>query len=139
MTKVDGGTMHHSLEARSPFLDQKIWEFGATLGPDVLLRNSELKAVLREIARRRIGPSVAVRKKQGFTIPVEQWLAERWRDALDGLRGTTLLERQGWIQTGTLRAPIEEAIAKRWVPTQLWHLLVLEYWLQKQERVGVAA
>jgi asparagine synthase (glutamine-hydrolysing) len=30
MTKVDGATMHYALEARAPFLDQKIWEFAAT-------------------------------------------------------------------------------------------------------------
>ncbi len=31
MTKVDGATMFHSLEARSPFLDQDLWEFAAGL------------------------------------------------------------------------------------------------------------
>jgi len=35
MTKVDGGTMAYSLEARSPFLDQALWEFAATLPPEV--------------------------------------------------------------------------------------------------------
>jgi asparagine synthase (glutamine-hydrolysing) len=29
MTKVDGATMFHSLEARSPFLDQDLWEFAS--------------------------------------------------------------------------------------------------------------
>lgn len=29
MTKVDGGAMHYAVEARSPFLDQRIWEFAA--------------------------------------------------------------------------------------------------------------
>src|SRR6185503_18964015 len=31
MTKVDGATMFHSLEARSPFLDQDLWEFASGL------------------------------------------------------------------------------------------------------------
>jgi len=47
LPKVDSGTMHYSLEARSPFLDQKIWEFGAALPANISLREGRLKAVLR--------------------------------------------------------------------------------------------
>jgi asparagine synthase (glutamine-hydrolysing) len=37
MTKVDGGTMHYGLEARSPFLDHRLWEFAASLPFDLRL------------------------------------------------------------------------------------------------------
>jgi len=131
MPKVDGATMYYALEARAPFLDQKLWEFAAKLSPQVLLRHGRLKEVLREIVRRRIGRRVAARRKQGFTIPVERWLARRWSGALDELKGTTLLEREGWIRPGTLRRPIEEALARQWVPAQLWYLLVFELWLRR--------
>lgn len=131
MPKVDGGTMYYGLEARAPFLDQKLWEFAAALPPKVRFHGNTLKAVLREIARRRIGPAVATRKKQGFTVPGERWLADRWSGMLDRLRGETLLERQGWIRRGALEAPVREAIGQRWVPTQIWHLLVLDHWLEK--------
>ncbi|HUK15727.1 MAG TPA: asparagine synthase-related protein, partial [Bryobacteraceae bacterium] len=90
-----------------------------------------LKAVLREIARKRIGPEIARREKQGFTVPNERWLAERWSGMLDRLRGETLLESQGWIAPGALDEPLREALQRRWVPVQLWHLLVLEHWLEK--------
>ncbi len=132
MPKVDGGTMHYSLEARAPFLDQEIWEFGASLPPEVRLRGGVLKAVLREIARRRIGMKVAFRKKQGFTVPVERWLAERWKNSLDRLSRRPILEREGWVRPGSLEQPLREALRKRWVPTQIWHLLVLEHWLAKE-------
>jgi len=131
MPKVDGGTMYYGLEARAPFLDQKIWEFAATLPAEVRFRGNALKAVLREIARRRVGPAVALRKKQGFTVPVERWLAGRWSGMLDRLRGETLLEREGWIRRGVLEVPVRDAVKRKWVPTQLWHLLVLERWLEK--------
>jgi len=78
MVKIDGGTMHYALEARAPFLDQKIWEFAAALRAPVRFHGGTLKAVLREIVRRRLGPDIAFREKQGFTVPVERWLAERW-------------------------------------------------------------
>lgn len=135
MTKVDGSTMHYSLEARSPFLDQRIWEFAAALTPCVRFHDGTLKAVLREIARRRLGPKVASRQKQGFTVPSERWLADRWSGMLDRLRGTTLLESQGWVRRGALERPLRQAIDRRWVPVQLWRLLVLEHWLAQKGRL----
>jgi len=131
LPKVDGATMHYSIEARGPFLDQKIWEFAAALPPAVRLHGGTLKAVLREIVRRRVSPEAAARPKQGFTVPVERWLATRWSGMLDRLLGETRLERGGWIRPGALGAPVRKAVARQWVPVQIWHLLVLEHWLEK--------
>jgi asparagine synthase (glutamine-hydrolysing) len=89
--------------------------------------------VLREIVRRRVSPEAASRRKQGFTVPVERWLADRWSGMLDRLRGETRLEREGWIRPGALREPVRQAIGKQWVPQQIWHLLVLENWLEKND------
>ncbi len=130
MTKVDGGTMHYALEARSPFLDHKLWEFAATLPPRLRLRGGVLKAILREIVRRRISPVVASRRKQGFTVPVEKWLSGHWGEALDGIQHEPLLEREGWIRSGGLRAFVQRSKNAGHAPTQLWFLVVLEHWLR---------
>jgi asparagine synthase (glutamine-hydrolysing) len=142
MQKVDGATMYHAMEARSPFLDQRIWEFAASLPFSMRFHNGELKAILREIVRRRVGPEVAARKKQGFTVPMERWLVERWSGSLNRLKTATLLEREGWIQPGRLNAAIDDALNKRWAPVQLWYLLMLERWLERNargEEVSLAA
>lgn len=131
MTKVDGGTMAYALEARSPFLDHKLWEFAAKLPPALRMRGGVLKAILREIVRRRVSPAVANRKKQGFTVPVESWLAGQWSGALDELAENSRLERDGWIRAGTLQNAVRPTRSNGRVPTQLWFLVVLEQWLRK--------
>jgi asparagine synthase (glutamine-hydrolysing) len=97
-----------------------------------------LKAVLRAIVDRRVGSEVAARGKQGFTIPVERWLAERWSGTLDHLRGETILEREGWIRRGALAEPLERAVRQRSIPVQFWRLLILELWLRRnaEPRLG---
>src|SRR4029434_3031220 len=82
MTKVDGATMFHSLEARSPFLDQDLWEFASALSLDLRLNGGQLKAVLRALAKQKIGERVAVGRKRGFSIPVQRWLVGRWHNAV---------------------------------------------------------
>jgi asparagine synthase (glutamine-hydrolysing) len=134
MTKVDGGTMYYSLEARSPFLDQAIWEYAAKLPPAIHFHGGRLKAVLREIARRHAGPEVAFRAKQGFTIPVEKWLASKWSGHLKALKDDTLLVRDGWIEATALRAAVDEALTQGEISKQLWHTLVFEQWLRRKSQ-----
>jgi asparagine synthase (glutamine-hydrolysing) len=130
MPKVDGGTMHYAVEARSPLLDHKIWEFAAKLSPEVRFHGGALKAVLREIVRRRVSPAVADRQKQGFTVPVDEHLTSESNQDLERLGRASQLEQGGWVRRGSLMRLVEEAGTRRSVSPQLWHLLVLENWLR---------
>lgn len=133
MTKVDGATMHHALEARSPFLDQELWEFAASLPFDLRLRHGRSKAVLRELAAHKLGERVARGPKRGFSIPVQRWLAGRWRSDLTNLLQESLLEREGWIHSGPVLSRLETAAHEGWAPNQLWYIFVLESWLRQEQ------
>jgi len=135
MTKVDGATMHYSLEARSPFLDQELWEFAASLPFDLRLRGGRLKAILRELARRKLGERVAHGRKRGFSIPVQRWLVGRWRGALEEILHESLLEREGWIRSKPALAQLERATRRGWAPIQLWYIFVLESWLRHESEL----
>lgn len=140
MTKVDGASMHYAIEARAPFLDHLLWEFAAQLPFSLRLYNGELKAILRAIARRRISPDAASRPKQGFTIPVQRWLATHWRTSLEQtLTPDSLLVLNRWIRPQALQRSLQLAFSRQYVPTQLFYLLVLENWLRKQTAGQLAA
>lgn len=130
LTKVDAGAMYHALEARSPLLDHKLWEFASKLPYDVRLKNGELKSILREIVRRRVCPDVAARKKQGFVIPAENWLLTRWRGRVEEMCQDSLLEREGWIAKGGLQRMVADASKRTDAPHQLWFCTVLEHWMR---------
>jgi asparagine synthase (glutamine-hydrolysing) len=134
MPKVDGSTMYYSLEARAPLLDHKLWEFAAALPAGIRFHGGQPKAILREIVRRRVGPDVADRRKQGFTIPAEKWIATHWRNLLELLRSGTRLESDGWIRRGAMAPVIDQALQRGSAPKQLWYLLILENWLQQQRQ-----
>jgi asparagine synthase (glutamine-hydrolysing) len=129
MTKVDGGTMFYALEARSPFLDQEIWEFAASVPYDIRMQGGRLKAVLREIARRRIGDRVASGRKQGFVVPVQEWLASRWYSHAERMFADSLLARHGYIQPDAVAKELAGARKTGRAPLYLWYLFVLERWM----------
>jgi asparagine synthase (glutamine-hydrolysing) len=132
LTKVDGGTMYHALEARSPFLDHVLWEYAGSLPFTTRLRNGELKAVLREIARRHMGPIVANRRKRGFEIPVCRWLANQWGRTFLEMFADSLLAKEHFVNAGPVLKLWRESATKGRVPVQLWHLFVLESWMRAE-------
>jgi len=132
MTKVDGGTMHYGLEARSPFLDHELWNFAAGLPFEIRLHRGQLKAVLRECVRRNIGADVAQAPKRGFTVPVERWLAGRWRGSFEELLSESLLGKEGYIRPDRVRAALAQSSERSKTPVQLWYLYVLETWFRHQ-------
>jgi len=136
MTKVDGATMFHSLEARSPFLDQDLWEFASGLSFETRLHGGRLKAVLRELARQKLGDRVADGRKRGFTIPVQRWLVGRWKDAMTEAMQTSILDREGWINSRAVLDRLNFATKKGSAPNQLWYIFVLESWLRHEHNVG---
>jgi len=131
LTKVDGATSHYGLEARSPFLDQRIWEFAEAIPPEIRLRNGTKKAVLRAVAERRLGPRVARGRKQGFTVPVERWLAGPWRSSLLDHLHDSALEREGYLNVGPLVEQLRERKDQPELPTHFWYVLVLERWMRR--------
>ncbi len=132
LVKVDGATMHYSLEARSPFLDHLLWEHAAALPFDVRLHGGQLKAILREIARRRIGARVAAGHKRGFSIPVEAWMGGRWHDRVATSLRDSHLANDGWIARGPLQAEVADAAHRGVASRRLWYLWVLEEWLREE-------
>jgi len=132
LTKVDGATMHHALEARSPFLDQNLWEFAAALPFDLRLRRGGMKAILRELARRHLGERVAGGRKRGFGIPVQRWIAGRWQPVVREAFRDSLLQSEGWISMEAALAQLDRAAVLGWAPNQLWYIFVLESWLRRE-------
>ena len=134
LTKVDGATMYYGLEARSPFLDYQLWDFAAALPYAVRLHGGQLKAILREIARRRISPRLAAGRKRGFEVPVGAWLRGPWKARLEEHLQDSLLHRQGWLDTPRLLALSKNG----GVPDfNLWYAFVLEAWFRREKAAFV--
>lgn len=138
LPKVDGASMYYALEARSPFLDQELWNYAASLPYRVRLHGRRSKAILREIARRRIGERVAFGRKRGFGVPVERWMAGAWRADVEDRFRDSILEDEGWIRSKPVLEQLQQAATTGQTPKQLWRLYVLEHWL-RQERSGAMA
>ncbi len=129
LVKVDMGSMAHSLEARSPFLDYRLVEYGYALSPGVRYHRFERKAVLKAIARRYIDPAVINRRKMGFSIPQARWLREpRWQAVLRSVIGRRSLLDEVIARPAIERTLSEFEAGNDQEANRVWLLLWFQVW-----------
>lgn len=132
LVKVDRASMACHLEARVPFIDHRVVEYGVglpeayTLGRFGRFRG---KRVLRALHERRFGPALARRKKHGFGVPVEKWLRGPLDAACERLFERKRLERHGLLSP----AELSEGRFRRWLATDpviVWHAFAMAAWCE---------
>lgn len=75
LARVDKMTMAASVEARVPFLDHKFIELAFAIPTALKGGEGELKRVLKHAVRGLVPEEVIQRRKQGFGLPMREWLA----------------------------------------------------------------
>lgn len=74
LMRVDKFTMAHSLEARAPFLDPALSTYALSLPAAMKIDGTRTKAVLKDAALTWLPRDVVERSKQGFRVPVPEWM-----------------------------------------------------------------
>ncbi len=85
LLKLDRCLMAHGLEGRTPFLDRDVAAFAWPLPDRFKVRHGYGKWLLRKWLERTCPAAEPWAKKQGFTVPVEAWIAPRAADIRAGL------------------------------------------------------
>ena len=80
LTKVDITTMACSLEARAPFLDHHLMEWAASLPSNMKIKPGTTKYLLKEAMRPWLPQELITRRKQGFGVPLAEWLRTDLRE-----------------------------------------------------------
>jgi asparagine synthase (glutamine-hydrolysing) len=136
LTKVDRMSMAASIEAREPLLDYRLVEFALNLPPQWKMQNGQTKLILREAMQGRIPDAVLNKPKQGFSIPLKNWLRGPLRSFLTDTLSAGTVARRGYFQPETVTRWVDEHLSgKANHSHRLWALAVLELWQQKRERV----
>ncbi|MEJ7617093.1 MAG: asparagine synthase C-terminal domain-containing protein [Pyrinomonadaceae bacterium] len=133
LTKVDRMSMAASLEARVPLLDHKLIEFVTRMPASMKVRGLQAKHIFKRAARGLVPDEILDRPKQGFGMPLQQWINHQLRDRIY----ETLTERRaerGYINSRYVRLLLDEhRRGRRDHSRQLWALFMLELWHRKVE------
>lgn len=131
LVKVDRAAMAESLETRVPFLDERVISFGWGLPLHQKIRDDQGKWLLRQLLYRYVSQALVDRPKQGFGVPIEQWLRGPLRDWVEELLSPDKLASDGLLDPVPIRAMWARHLGGRNVQYALWNILMYQAWRQR--------
>lgn len=126
LLKLDRCLMAHGLEGRTPFLDPRVADFAFPLPDRFKVRGRYGKWLVRKWLERVCPAADPWARKQGFTVPVDAWIAPRAADLAERIGQIEAVRR---VRTpDEVRATFAQGGAERWplLFFAVWSLIHLE-------------
>jgi len=129
---VDFLSMAHSVEIRSPFLDYRFVEFVATIPGNLKIRDGNVKDLLKKTVEPLIPEGITKRPKEGFVLPIFDWMVEKLRDYSLDVLSEKRLKRHNLLNTEVVKNILEDYYSgNKGVAGKVWNLMMFQVWWEK--------
>jgi asparagine synthase (glutamine-hydrolysing) len=130
--RVDNMTMAWGLEARVPFLDHKLVELVAQMPAHMKLKSGG-KHPLKYIARGLLPDAVIDRRKGYFPMPALKYVQGEFLEFMRDVLDSSACRQRGLFSRPYVDKLLSEPQSHftKLNGSKLWHLALLEYWLQR--------
>jgi asparagine synthase (glutamine-hydrolysing) len=129
LAKVDRMSMACSIEARVPLLDRDVVELAFKLPARLKFDGRHTKILLKRVAARHVPAECVYRPKEGFSIPIKNWLRQEFRGLAEYYLAPERLRQEGLFEPAVVERMWQEHLHNRANHSHLlWSLLVFEQW-----------
>jgi asparagine synthase (glutamine-hydrolysing) len=128
LMKADKMSMAHGLEVRVPFLDYEFVEFCATIPGDLKLQGFTTKKIFRSAMKGILPDTIRTRGKQGYSLPIKNWLREDLKDYMVEVLDSSSLLREAFNPSYIQRLVKEHLEYRANHNHILWALMNLAIW-----------
>lgn len=125
-------SMAHSVEIRSPFLDYRLVEFVATIPGAMKIKNGNVKDILKKTVEPLLPMGITKRPKEGFVLPVFDWMVERLKSYSNDVLSEKRLEKHGLLNTSEVRNILQSYHSgDKTQAGRVWNLMMFQIWWEK--------
>lgn len=104
LRKLDRMTMVHSVEGRVPFASPSVVRVARNLSEGQLVKNGNLKWVLKKAYSDLLPAAILERPKHGFNVPIDFWLKREWKDLVGHtFSPSSRIVAEGWLKKNSRR------------------------------------
>jgi asparagine synthase (glutamine-hydrolysing) len=129
LVKVDRTSMLNSLECRAPFLNRDLYNFTMSLPEDYLLNKWSKKHILKEAFTEVFPKDFLDKTKQGFGVPVGDWLRDGLKKELLSYIETPLLKSQTIFNISEIQLLVQNHVeAKEDNTFKVWSFFCFQKW-----------
>ena len=129
---ADSLSMAHSVEIRSPFLDYRLVEFAATIPGTFKIRNGNVKDILKKTVEPLLPAGIAQRPKEGFVLPVFDWMTEKLKSYSLGVLSEDRLSKHGLLNKGMVQDIVNSYYSgNKKNAGKVWNLMMFQLWWER--------
>lgn len=140
---TDATSMSHSLEVRVPYLDPELVNLVLSLPDSTKLHShhyysskadyqtSGAKRILIDAVRDLLPAGIDQQSKQGFGLPMANWLKGPLRDLMNETLSPTVVNRRGLFQSNRVSQLKKSFLANQVHWSTIWLLIVIELWCRE--------
>jgi asparagine synthase (glutamine-hydrolysing) len=138
LMKVDRMSMAVSLETRVPLLDHRIVEFAVNLPSSMKISFGRTKLLFREAMSKHLPEEILLKPKQGFSIPMKNWLRGPLLPVMREVLSSDSLRNRGLFEEIQVSNWVNEHLSgKENHSHRLWSIMVLELWMRKMNTATI--
>lgn len=131
LQKVDLMSMQHGLEVRVPFLDHELVAFANSLPEEFKVNGKRKKMILQDTFRDILPEKIYNRPKQGFEVPLLNWLKKDLKQDIDTKwLDKELIEKQDVFEWDGIKALKDKLYSSNPEDSHahIWALIVFQEW-----------
>jgi asparagine synthase (glutamine-hydrolysing) len=129
---VDRLSMAHSVEVRPPFLDHRLVEFVANIPGNLKITGGRVKNILKNAVRDLLPEDLVDRPKEGFVMPVNEWLTEKLKGVVLDTLSAQRLRRHGLLKSAAVTALMDRYYAgEARLANRIWNLITFQIWWER--------
>jgi asparagine synthase (glutamine-hydrolysing) len=126
---TDKTSMAFGVEVRVPYIDNELVDFMTTVPPELKMRGTVRKYLLKQALRGLLPADILHRKKAGFGAPIRTWIVSDLREMIGDLLSTSSLKRRGFFDPVHVQKLIQDNAAGRHDYNYLIYILLsFELW-----------
>lgn len=136
LVKVDRSTMYNSIEGREPFLDHRLVELAHHMPLHLKFRDGTFKYALKKILGKYLPIESFDRPKQGFSIPLFEWLGKEFDVLFKQYLSKDLINKVGFLNSSEVEKELSKyyyykARGYAYNTEKIWRLLSFMMWWQE--------
>jgi asparagine synthase (glutamine-hydrolysing) len=144
---VDSTSMYFSLEVRVPFISQEVYKFAQQLpdewkiGPRNLnavagsYQSTGEKYILQQLAKKYLPDSLLQRNKQGFELPLDEWLRGPLFNLVKDKFAQNNLNQFGFLNAKAISSLLDDFTRKKAPAIRVWLILVFILWYESLSKL----
>jgi asparagine synthase (glutamine-hydrolysing) len=134
LVKMDMATSSASIEGRSPFLDNKLFELSSLLPGNFKVKGKNTKYLLKELYGKFLPYEVIHGKKRGFEIPLKAWLSKEFQPLINQMKADSQSSFYSYLKVDFVMELFESETYKSFNLDYLrYSVLILYLWFKERE------